>query len=156
MSIIRINLNDQVSAWLTKTNLLSTGVGDIADLPVEDSNIVDAINRITTSQSGLLSTIKDSAEIVDIARNSLLGVDDGGLGSFSYNVNTGAFTYAGPNQGDIRSLFSVDSTLDYDIANGVYRLAPDKIVSNNFKNAVSLSIYDSTGTEVKKLYSPGY
>ena len=62
MAIIRVNLTDQVSAWLTKTNLLSTGVGDIQDLPVQDSNVVDAINRLSSTLSTINAEYRDSAE----------------------------------------------------------------------------------------------
>ena len=101
MAIIRVNLTDQVSAWLTKTNLLSTGVGDIQDLPVQDSNVVDAINRLSSTLSTINAEYRDSAEIVDISRNATSVVDNGGLGSLGYAANTGAITYTGPSFYDV-------------------------------------------------------
>ena len=171
MAIIKINLNDQVSTWLNKTNNLSTGVGDIEDLPAQDSNVVDAINRISPALASIGTEYRDSAGIVDISRNSISVIDNGGLGALSYSASTGAISYTGADQGDIRSLFSAvttdDSgpTIDYDIANGSFKIASASVsvlyMSNNtitsakFNNATSLIIYDDAGSVVKTIYSPG-
>lgn len=177
MAVIRINLNDQITAWLNKTNNLSAGVGDIDDLPAQDSTIVEALNRIRTETDTLLVDIRDSAEIVDIARNSVYANDAGGLGSFSYAPNTGTFTYTGPDQGDIRSLFSPASdddssaTIEFDTANGTIavkknrltnlyladgavigrNIADNTISSSKATSTSTLNIYNSSGTIVKTI-----
>ena len=157
MAVIRINLNDQVSAWLNKTNVLSSKVGDVDDLPIGDSTIVEALNRIRASTDTILIDIRDSAEIVDISRNSVSANDAGGLGSFSYSANTGTFTYTGPDQGDIRSLFAgyadddSSATIEYDTANGTLGVKGDRLTSLYFAdNAITTpKLADSSVTTAK-------
>lgn len=59
-----------------------------------------------------------------ISLTDLSAVDGGGLGSFAYDNSSGAFTYTGPSDSDIRTLISVtdaggDGSLSYNNANGV-------------------------------------
>ena len=51
--------------------------------------------------------------------------DNGGLGSFSYNSSTGAYTYTGPSSSDIRGLVSHtdaggDGSFSYNSSTGVF------------------------------------
>ena len=48
MAITIINLSDQVSALVSKTNEISTDVGDASFLLNNDSNVVDAVNKVGT------------------------------------------------------------------------------------------------------------
>jgi predicted phage tail protein len=59
------------------------------------------------------------------ARSAMSGSDNGGLGSFSYNSSTGAYTYTGPSNSDIRGLFSHtdtggDGSFSYNSSTGVF------------------------------------
>ena len=47
-----------------------------------------------------------TARVDSDARNAISALDNGGEGSFTYNSNTGAFTYTGPSSADIRNQFS--------------------------------------------------
>lgn len=54
-------------------------------------------------------------------RTLLSAVDNGGLGSLSYNTLTGEINYTGPSNSDIRSLFSVGpGIIQYDSATGQF------------------------------------
>ena len=73
MAITIINLSDQVSALVSKTNEISTDVGDASFLLNNDSNVVDAVNKVGTisqlnrSASNLVAAINlvDSALTVN-------------------------------------------------------------------------------------------
>ncbi len=85
-----INLSDPVSTLVTKTNTISSHLGDIAQLNVgaaNDSDLVQAINFLNTST-------KDSATIISIAKSGLqkdsanaIGFDSSG-GRFFVPSNT--------------------------------------------------------------------
>ncbi len=58
-------------------------------------------------------------------RAALSADDNGGLGSFSYNSSTGAYTYTGPSNADIRGLVSHtdaggDGSFSYNSSTGVF------------------------------------
>jgi len=73
MAITIINLSDQVSALVSKTNEISGDLGDAAFLLNNDSNVVDAVNKVGTvsqlnrSASNLVAAINlvDSALTVN-------------------------------------------------------------------------------------------
>lgn len=56
------------------------------------------------------------------ARASHSAIDAGGDGSFTYNSSTGAFTYVGPVAHEVRSHFSAEGDLSYDINTGVFSI----------------------------------
>ena len=53
-------------------------------------------------------------------RSSLSGVDNGGLGSFSYNQTSGQISYTGPSDAAIRGLMSVATSGDSDLGSLTY------------------------------------
>ena len=71
-----INLSDPVSTLVTKTNTISSHLGDIAQLNVgaaNDSDLVQAINFLNTST-------KDSATIISIAKSGFQKDSANGIG----------------------------------------------------------------------------
>lgn len=141
-----VNLSDQISTWVTKTNTISDDVGDVAQLVTGDSNVVDVINTVRT----LVSGFDDSAEIIAIARSGLSA-----SGDIAYDSALGQFTVSGVDSAAVLALFSADSTLSYNSSNGVYGLAANKVSSIQLKDATLLTIYDSDGTVLKTLYGAG-
>lgn len=111
MAITIVNLSDPVSTFVNKTNIISADVGDIARLVTGDSNVVDAINRITL----------DSADITIIARDAI-SVDDNASGlSLTYSTSTGTITLAGGlDSAGIKSILSVGEGLNYDSTTGQF------------------------------------
>jgi len=81
MAITTINLTDPVSTLITKTNAISTNLGDAATLFTSD-NTVDAINS--------LQPFSDSDKIIAIARSGLAE----GTG-INYDSSNGLIAVAG-------------------------------------------------------------
>lgn len=137
-----INLSDTFAQLVAKSNTISNGLGDVAVLTTGDSNVVDAINSLDTR----LSAFDDSAEI-----RALISASSAD-GLLSYSNSTGVITF-----GNVRSRFQKDSAngILFDSSTGAFSLAPNALSHTRFKSKVSLVIYDSTGSAVKTLYSPG-
>ena len=145
-----INLSDTVTSWVTKTNTISNGLGDLDALSTGDSNVVDAINGINIIAT---SAFADSDEV-----KALISVTDaGGDGSLSYSSSTGVITYTGPSPTEVKAHFQSDSAngITFNSTSGAFSLAPNALSHTKFKSKVSLVIYDSAGSPVKTLYSPG-
>lgn len=159
-----VNLSDQISTWVTKTNAISDDVGDVAQLVTGDSNVVDAINTVRT----LVTGFDESAEIIAIARGGFSVDNTNGGGIFlSYDSSTGVI--------DITSQLVSSTTINYDSSNRLFelldsavttaklddaavttiKLAADAVDQNKLKDVVSLTIYDASGTAVKTIYGAG-
>lgn len=120
-----VNLSDQISTWLTKTNTISSDLGDVAALLSGDSNVVDAINTLI-SDPGV-----DSAQVISIVAAFL----DGGAG-IDFDSAEGTFSLAAGG---------IDSSM----------LANDAVSADKLKDLVTLVIYDSDGSTLKTLYGAG-
>lgn len=115
MAIIQINLSDPVSTLVTKTNSLSTLVGDGDSLPAQDIDVIASIVRLSdgvgdipslnsdyTDLVNAINTIHDnttdlddSSEIITTVRNAL-SASTNTLGlSFDYDSATGSFSLTG-------------------------------------------------------------
>lgn len=165
MAVTTINLSDPVSTLVTKTNTISTNLGDAAALETTATNVVAAINEVRDQ----IVDIDDSAEIVTISRGGLSVNNDAALGlSLSYNSSTGVISLSGAaDEATVKGYFASDSAggILFDSAAGQFSIAPNTVTnsmilastirSNRFYNAVSLVIYDQGGSPVKTLYSPG-
>jgi antitoxin component YwqK of YwqJK toxin-antitoxin module len=89
------------------------------------------------------------------ARDSVSAIDAGGDGSFSYDSTTGAFTYTGPNDSEVRAHFSATSAsgVTYNSSTGVFSLAniPNSSLTNSSVTVngatVSLGGNTSFGTD---------
>ena len=162
-----VNLTDPVSTWVTKTNTISTDVGDRTQFDAQivagnaDSNLVAAIN-FSINNAGT-----DSAAVIILTRSSVSVTDNGGDGSLSYNSGTGVISYTGPSPSDVRAHFQKDSAngIGFDSSTGRFSIAPNTvtgsmiatntITSANFNSAATLTIKDVNGTTVKTMFSPG-
>jgi hypothetical protein len=173
MAITTINLTDPVSTLVTKTNTISSNIGDVAQLITGDSNTVDAINAVYNQ----IYRFNDSAEIVAIARGSLAVQDSDALGlSLSYDSDTGTITLAGgADAATVRSYLVAGAGMDYDSASGVFSIGTGEVVTtmlqdssvtqtkmafgsvsrSELKDNVELIIYNSAGTPIKTLYGAG-
>ena len=145
-----INLSDTVTSLVTKTNTISDGLGDVATIATGDSNVVDAINAIKIIAEGAFA---DSAAV----KSLISVVDTTGDGSLSYNTGTGIITYTGPSASEVRAHFQSDSAngIIFDSSTGAFSLLADGLSHTKFKSKVSLIIYDSVGSPIKTIYSPG-
>jgi hypothetical protein len=172
MAVTTINLSDPVSTLVTKTNTISTGLGDVSTLVTGDANVVAAINTVRS----IVNRFDESAEIIALAREgtgiqSPLNIDgtDSHTGFFlTYDSASGTIAF------NSNYNFSAGAGLDYDSA-GTYnisslgvttamiadlnvtndKIANSTITSSKFNSVVSLEIQDSTGAVVKTLFSPG-
>ena len=155
MAVTAINLSDPVSSLVTKTNTISGNLGDVAQLVTGDSNVVDAINTVRQ----LVKDFDDSSEIVAIGRNSLSVNNDSASGlSLSYNSSTGVIKLVGAADGNtVKSYFASDSAngIGFNFGAGTFGIVNNTVTSAKFNSAVSLIIYDSAGSAVKTIYSPG-
>ena len=156
MAVTTINLSDPVSTLVTKTNTISTDLGDVSTLVTGDANVVAAINNVRN----IVSRFDDSAEIISIAREGIvIDAADSHTGfSLSYDSASGTISF------NSKYPFSAGSGLDYDssgkynisllgVTNGM--MANNTLTSSKFNSAVSLQILDSDGTVLKTLFSPG-
>ena len=153
MAITNINLTDQVSALVTKTNTISGDIGNITNLVTGDSNVVDAINSVRAT----FNFIDDSAEVIAIARSGLSTVSDSADGfTLAFDSDSGVITLSGvvPSS-TVRSYFTSDSTVAYDSSTGAFSVASGKISSVQLKNPVQLNVYDASGSLVLSLYGSG-
>lgn len=98
MAITVINLTDPVSGLVTKTNIISGDLGDVALLNTGDSNTVDAINRLEARKA------TDSATVISLARSALEGGN-----AIVYDSDTGIISI---DSSGVTSLFSYGTGID--------------------------------------------
>jgi len=155
MAVTVINLSDPVSTLVTKTNTISGDVGDVAQLTTGDDNVVDAINAVRAA----IIDIDDSSEIVSISRGGLSVNNDSASGlSLSYSSSTGVIRLIGGADGDtVKGYFASDSAngIGFNFGEGKFGIVDNTVTSIKFNSVVSLIIYDSAGSAVKTIYSPG-
>ena len=161
MAITRINLSDQITTIVLKSNDISDVLGDPVQLVTGDSNVVDAINTIRD----IVAPFDDSAEIIRIGRHGFSAIKTSGFGNVSYDSDTGQFSYVGPDSAELRLLFSGDSAIAYNNITGQFSMVPNaldgsslldsSLTSRKFANKVTLRLKTSVGSTVKTLYSPG-
>ena len=95
-----------------------------------DGNITYA--GIRSIDAGTYTTLSESANVITVdgdisaIRGAFSAVDNAGDGTFTYNSATGAFSYSGVSQSQIRSEFSATGdTLSYDNNTGVFASTAD-------------------------------
>lgn len=171
MAITTINLTDPVSTLITKTNTISSNLGDVVTLYTGSSSVVAAINTLE-------KFVGDSATAIAIARDGLsVNSSNGGGMVLGYDSSTGQIS--------ITSNLIGGTGLTYDSAGGTFsitdlgvdsaqlaaasvgttkiadnaitsdKMADSAVGSAELKNAVTLVIYDASGTAVKTLYGAG-
>lgn len=88
-----VNLSDPVATLVSKTNTISTNVGDPALLTNADSDIVAAINRIDAA----VVDFDDSAEVIAVTRTGFSATNTAtsgtAVGRIDYNSATGVVGY---------------------------------------------------------------
>lgn len=96
MAKVIVNLSDTMDGFVTKTNLISTYVGDLTTLnTTQDSDLVGAINEV-------YALVDNDLDF----RSKISVTDTGGDGSLSYSSATGVITYTGPSATEVRAHFS--------------------------------------------------
>lgn len=144
-----VNLSDQISTWVTKTNAISNDVGDVAQLVTGDSNIVDAVNTVRA----IVASFDDSSEIISIARSGFSAA-----GTLSYDSATGQFSVSGVDSAAVgaiaKSSISIANSgtgygsLSYNSGSGV--ITYSVVTDANIQSVIS-----SSATQVRSHFSAG-
>ena len=158
-----INLSDPVSTLVTKTNTISSHIGDITQLNTTgaDSDIVQAINAINTKANNV-----DSGVIISLARSNSLDSSE-----------VLALIKADSGETSIMSNFQKDSAngIGFDSSQGRFfvpsntintamieadaiteaKMADDAISSVELKSLSTLLIKDSAGSTLKTIHGAG-
>lgn len=146
MAVTTINLTDVVSALVTKTNTISSDLGDIDILVDGDSSVINALNRIDNNLDVLDSNVGD----VDAVR-SLFGSGGNSL-SDAVITSRGLISNLDSDVTDIstgltneaRNALSVQNNgtgfgdLTYDSASGVFTF--NRVTSANIRNQSSVTV----------------
>ena len=157
MAVTVINLTDPVQTLVSKTNTISSDLGDVVLLFTGDDNVVAAINSI----QGLLDSNKeyseslvgalrdfDSSQVISISREGFsIDNSNGGGIELGYDSATGQIS--------ITSRLVSSSTVSYDSSTGSHSVVANSISSTQLKDAVTLRILDSAGTVLTTLYGAG-
>ena len=115
-------------------------VGALEDVGATGTDIYagDRVDGATTYAGiksiadGTYSTLSESANVITVdadisaIRGAFSAIDNAGDGTFSYNNATGAFSYSGVSQSQIRSEFSASgTTLSYNSGTGAFTSTAD-------------------------------
>lgn len=121
---------DTLAQHVVKLNQGDSDIGSRTSLTTStDSNIVSAINSLVTRTVAL----ENPAAIAD-ASTSSKGISQ--FSSDNFAVSSGTVT--------IKNLGIVNA-----------EIATDTLTSNRFNSVVNFKVYDSSGSAVKTLFSPG-
>ena len=158
-----INLSDPVSTLVTKTNTISSHLGDITQLNTTgaDSDIVQAINAINTKANNV-----DSGVIISLARSNSLDSSevlalikaDSGETSIMSNFQKDSANGIGFDSSQGRFFIppnTINASMIEQNAVTESKMADDAISSTELKNVVTLNIIDASGSTVKTLFGAG-
>ena len=138
-------------------------VGEIEDVGAGEVNLYAGSRNVALGNanvkyhgvksvsSGTYTTVSEAANVVTIdgdisaIRGAFSAVDNGGYGSFAYNNGTGAFTYTGIADADIRGLFSGTGLISYNSANGQISTTADNYSSWKFTTASAGNVDIASG-----------
>lgn len=180
MAKVIFSSTNTLTQHVNKLNDLSLDVGDLASLTTTvDSDIVGAINELKSDVDSIGTNL--DANI----RDAITIAQPGGDGSLRYDNTTGVLTYTGPDSATGTSpinvtsgVISIDdattsakgaasfSSTNFSVTSGAVSIKSGGIADSDlyaagsisyakFKSSVNLVIYDSSGSAVKTLYSPG-
>ena len=91
---------------------------------------IDGGTYTNVSEAGNVVTVEGDISAI---RGAFSAVDNAGDGTFTYNSSTGAFSYSGVSQSQIRSEFSASgTTLSYDSGTGVFTSSADNYANWEF------------------------
>ena len=148
MPITQVNLSDNITTFVNKTNIIAGDIGDVDQLVTGDSNLVDALNSVRE----IVRRFDDSAEIFALAReatgiNAPLSIDVSGADgiNLSFDQQSGVLSLTGSvSNSDIRSLFSAADGLEYNSTTGQISIS-----------AAGISVDDLTGSYVTAANTSG-
>ena len=165
-NILGYNSTSGIFTWVTpSTDAIDEGTNNLYYTDARVRSAISAAGWTNLSYSNTTGVITITAPTTDDvtegtgnlyftntrARNSVSATDAGGDGSFTYDSATGAFTYTGPSDSEVRAHFSAGTTGtgygDLTYAAGVYTYA--KVTDANIRGAISATSasgvsYDST------------
>ena len=166
MAIIQVNLTDTINSFRIKTNTLALQVGDTAllDTSGADSNTVSSINSLDSdmgrqadlhykeSSDGTFLTVVDAINrIVD--SNGFL---DSSLVPFDIDSDAIKGHMIGPDEIDSSHILdsSITNAMIQQYAVDSDNLADSNIYARKFDSMTVLKIFNSGGTELRKIYGP--
>lgn len=169
MTKVILDLNDPINVFRNKFNDLSNTFGDIAQLASGDSDVVTAFNNTDSNVTAFgirldnLETPLDSARVVDIVNNDVFPITDSDniadqliktakLDNLA--VDTSKLGELAVTTAKIDNLAITTAKLNA-LAVTAAKIDDDTITSGKLNSAVSLIIYDSTGSAIKTLYGAG-
>lgn len=183
MAVTTINSTDPVLTLVTKTNTISSNLGDVDALTNGEANLVLAINNLDSDISAAVGTGGGSGvsiatldsdlgtvqQLVTSTKTSVVGainyLDSDKIGALtSLNTTAKSSLVAAINEvntsqsafneaSEIRAIFSSGAGLSYDSASGQF--IASSITSAQFSSPVTLLIKNSAGTTLKTIKSPG-
>ena len=154
MAIIKVNLTDTINGFRLKTNTLAEQVGDLATLDTSggDSSVVAGINSMDSdmgrqadlhyresSDSTFLTLVDAINRIVD---------SDGKLKLAAGTLDSDTVLNHMIADDQVDSDHIIVSSIDSD------HLKDSAIFGAKFEAMTVLKIFNSTGTELRKLYAP--
>tara|TARA_B100002019_G_scaffold83642_1_gene72183 strand:+ start:655 stop:1146 length:492 start_codon:yes stop_codon:yes gene_type:complete len=162
MAVTTINLSDPVTTLVTKTNTISSDLGDKASLNTTDkSNIVAAINEINT-QIGKV----DSADVINLIQANALDSSevlaliqaDSGETSIMSNFQKDSANAIGFDSSQGRFFVppnTINTSMIEPISITEAKIADDAVGSGQLKSLSTLLIKDSAGSTVKTVHGAG-
>lgn len=162
MAVTTINLSDPVTTLVTKTNTISSDLGDKASLNTTDkSNIVAAINEINT-QIGKV----DSADVINLIQANALDSSevlaliqrDSGEASIMSNFQKDSANAIGFDSSQGRFFVppnTINTSMIEPISITEAKIADDAVGSGQLKSLSTLLIKDSAGSTVKTVHGAG-
>ena len=146
MAVTTINLSDPISTLVTKTNTISTDLGDRATLNTTDTtDLVTAINEINTKVVAIDTDAEIGAKVEAFFAGSQLDV--GGINADSADFDSATITTLTSTNATIDSAVITDisgSSINYDSAT-FNTLNMEAVALDNIK---PLQIKNSSGTVV--------
>ena len=172
MAVTQINLSDAVTTLVTKTNTISSDLGDKAVLStIDKSNLVAAINEINTQvnkvdSADVINLIRanamDSSEVVTLLAsdsaqaNILSNFQKDSANGIGFDSSQGRF-FIPPNTINA-SMIELNAVTEVQIANNSItedKMADDAISSVELKSLSTLLIKDSAGSTLKTIHGAG-
>jgi len=162
MAVTTINLSDPVTTLVTKTNTVSSDLGDKATLTTTDkSNLVAAINEINTQvnkvdSADVINLIQanamDSAEVLalikaDSGETSIMSnFQKDSANGIGFDSSQGRF-FVPPN--------TINTSMIEPISITETKIADDAVSSVQLKTLSTLLIKDSAGSTLKTIHGAG-
>ena len=172
MAVTQINLSDAVTTLVTKTNTISSDLGDKALLSTADkTNLVAAINEINTQvgkvdSADVINLITanalDSSEVIQLLADTTADANiysnfqKDSANGIGFDSSQGRF-FIPPNTINA-SMIELNAVTEVKIANNSItedKMADDAISSVEMKSLSTLLIKDSAGSTLKTIHGAG-